>query len=82
MRYGIDLKTEGALDLVRWSASWCTAWTRCGSFPEGYHCDIHVGGGEFNVTNKSIDCFGMKTGIVSAMVDYWGLDRRACTRWA
>jgi len=33
-------------------------------------CDIHVSGGEFNVAANLADCFGMKTGIASAMVNY------------
>ncbi|WP_435017878.1 PfkB family carbohydrate kinase [Tundrisphaera sp. TA3] len=32
--------------------------------------DIHVSGGEYNVAANLSDCFGMKTGIASAMVDY------------
>jgi 2-dehydro-3-deoxygluconokinase len=33
-------------------------------------CEIHVSGGEYNVAANLSDCFGMKTGIVTAMVDY------------
>lgn len=32
--------------------------------------DIHVSGGEYNVAAALSDCFDMKTGIASAMVDY------------
>jgi 2-dehydro-3-deoxygluconokinase len=31
--------------------------------------DIHVSGGEYNVAANLADCFGLKTGIASAMVD-------------
>ena len=31
---------------------------------------IHVSGGEFNCAANLSDCFGMKTGIATAMVDY------------
>ncbi len=31
--------------------------------------DIHVSGGEYNVAANLSDCFGLKTGIASAMVD-------------
>src|SRR6188472_3766927 len=34
------------------------------------HCDIHVSGGEFNCAANLADCFGLKTGIVTAMSDY------------
>ena len=32
--------------------------------------DIHVSGGEYNVAANLADCFGMKTGVATAMVDY------------
>jgi 2-dehydro-3-deoxygluconokinase len=31
---------------------------------------VHVSGGEFNVAANLADCFGLRTGIVTAMVDY------------
>lgn len=39
-------------------------------FRKAMHCDIHVSGGEFNVAANLADCFGLHTGIASAMVDY------------
>ncbi len=70
MRYGIDLKTEGALDLVSLGALVHRLDPGVVPFRKATHCDIHVSGGEFNVAANLSDCFGMKTGIVSAMVDY------------
>ncbi len=32
--------------------------------------EIHVSGGEYNVAANLADCFGLKTGIATAMVDY------------
>src|SRR5271156_7256203 len=32
--------------------------------------DIHVSGGEYNVAASLSDCFGLKTGITTAMVKY------------
>src|SRR5579871_72604 len=32
--------------------------------------EIHVSGGEYNVAANLSDCFGRKTGVASAMVDY------------
>lgn len=32
--------------------------------------DVHVSGGEYNVAANLSDCFGLKTGIATAMVDY------------
>jgi 2-dehydro-3-deoxygluconokinase len=39
-------------------------------FRKAMECKIHVSGGEFNVAANLSDCFGMRTGIASAMVDY------------
>ena len=39
-------------------------------FRKAHDCDIHVSGGEFNVAANLADCFGLNTGIASAMVDY------------
>lgn len=39
-------------------------------FRKATECKIHVSGGEFNVAANLSDCFGMRTGIVTAMVDY------------
>lgn len=70
MRYGIDLKTEGALDLVSLGGLVHRLDPGVVPFRKATHCDIHVSGGEFNVAANLSDCFGMRTGIVSAMVDY------------
>jgi 2-dehydro-3-deoxygluconokinase len=39
-------------------------------FRKATSCRIHVSGGEFNCAANLADCFGLKTGIASAMVDY------------
>jgi 2-dehydro-3-deoxygluconokinase len=39
-------------------------------FRKATRCDIHVSGGEFNVAANLSDCFRLKTGIATAMVDY------------
>jgi len=39
-------------------------------FRKATECRIHVSGGEFNCAANLADCFRLKTGIVSAMVDY------------
>lgn len=39
-------------------------------FRKATSCQIHVSGGEFNVAANISDCFGLKTGIASAMVSY------------
>jgi 2-dehydro-3-deoxygluconokinase len=39
-------------------------------FRKATECKIHVSGGEFNVAANLSDCFRLKTGIATAMVDY------------
>jgi 2-dehydro-3-deoxygluconokinase len=39
-------------------------------FRKATECAIHVSGGEFNVAANLSDCFGLKTGIATAMVEY------------
>jgi 2-dehydro-3-deoxygluconokinase len=39
-------------------------------FRKATECAIHVSGGEFNVAANLADCFRLKTGIATAMVDY------------
>src|SRR5512138_2998796 len=39
-------------------------------FRKAVQCQIHVSGGEFNVAANLSDCFRMKTGVATAMVDY------------
>jgi 2-dehydro-3-deoxygluconokinase len=39
-------------------------------FRKARSLNIHVSGGEYNVAANLSDCFGLKTGIATAMVDY------------
>lgn len=39
-------------------------------FRKATECSIHVSGGEYNVAANLADCFGLKTGILTAIVDY------------
>ncbi len=39
-------------------------------FRKARNFDVHVSGGEYNVAAGLADCFGLKTGIASAMVKY------------
>jgi len=39
-------------------------------FRKATSCTIHVSGGEFNTAANLSDCFGLRTGIASAMVEY------------
>jgi 2-dehydro-3-deoxygluconokinase len=70
MSYGLNLKPEGALDLVSLGGLVHRLDPGIIPFRKATHCDIHVSGGEFNVAANLADCFGLKTGIVTAMVNY------------
>ena len=39
-------------------------------FRKAVTCTIHVSGGEFNTAANLSDCFGLRTGVASAMVQY------------
>ncbi len=67
---GLNVKKDGALDLVSLGALVHRLDPGIIPFRKASECKIHVSGGEFNVAANLSDCFGMKTAIVSAMVDY------------
>ncbi len=70
MTYGLNIRPDGDLDLVSLGALVHRLDPGLVPFRKATECRIHVSGGEFNVAANLADCFGMKTGIVSAMVDY------------
>lgn len=39
-------------------------------FRKAHSCEIHVSGGEFNCAANLSDCFGLETGVATAMVNY------------
>jgi 2-dehydro-3-deoxygluconokinase len=70
MNYGLDIRNEGALDFVGVGALIHRFDPGIIPFRKATECKIHVSGGEFNVAANLSDCFKLKTGIASAMVDY------------
>ncbi len=70
MNYGLDIKPTGLFDLVSLGALVHRLDPGLVPFRKANSCTIHVSGGEFNTAANLSDCFGMRTGIVSAMVDY------------
>jgi len=70
MKYGLDIKPTGALDFVSLGALVHRLDPGIIPFRKATSCAIHVSGGEFNCAANLADCFGLKTGIASAMVDY------------
>jgi len=66
----LNIKKDGALDLVSIGALVNRLDPGIIPFRKAQEFQIHVSGGEFNVAANLSDCFGMNTGIVTAMVDY------------
>lgn len=70
MQYGLKIRPEGALDFVSLGALVHRLDPGIVPFRKAAECAIHVSGGEFNCAANLADCFGMRTGVVTAMVDY------------
>ncbi len=70
MNTGLTILPDGALDFVSLGALIHRLDTGIVPFRKATECRIHVSGGEFNCAANLANCFGLKTGIVSAMVDY------------
>lgn len=70
MAGGLNIRNEGALDLVSLGALVHRLDPGLIPFRKATECQIHVSGGEFNVAANLADCFRMQTGVASAMVDY------------
>jgi len=70
MSSGLNIRPNGALDFLSLGALVHRLDPGIVPFRKATHCDIHVSGGEFNVSANLSDAFGMQTGIASAMVDY------------
>src|SRR5246127_2178630 len=70
MKYGLNIPSAGALDFVSLGALVHRLDPGVIPFRKATECEIHVSGGEFNVAANLADCFRLKTGIATAMVDY------------
>jgi 2-dehydro-3-deoxygluconokinase len=70
MSHGLNIRKEAALDFLSLGALVHRLDTGIIPFRKATECKIHVSGGEFNVAANLSDCFGLNTGIASAMVDY------------
>src|SRR5438046_8590147 len=70
MSNGLNIRPDGALDLVSLGALVHRLDPGIIPFRKAHECVIHVSGGEFNVAANLADCFGLSTGVASAMVDY------------
>jgi 2-dehydro-3-deoxygluconokinase len=86
MNYGLAIRESATLDFLALGALVHRLDPGIIPFRKAHECQIHVSGGseiilglvrktgsrsgEFNVAAKLSDCFGLHTGIVSAMVKY------------
>ena len=70
MSSGLEIRKDAELDLLSLGALVIRLDTGIIPFRKATECKIHVSGGEFNVAANLSDCFGMRTGIASAMSDY------------
>ncbi len=70
MTNGLTVPQRGALDFVSMGALVHRLDPGIVPFRKATECQIHVSGGEFNAAANLADCFGLQTGVVTAMVDY------------
>src|SRR6188472_486071 len=67
---GLNIASQGELDLLSLGALVNRLNPGIIPFRKASQCQIHVSGGEFNVAANLADCFRLKTGIATAMVEY------------
>ncbi len=70
MKYGLNIPEKGQLDLVSLGAMVHRLDPGIVPFKKATNFNVHVSGGEFNVAANLSDCFNMRTGIATAMVNY------------
>ena len=70
MTHGFSIPAGGALDFLGLGSLVHRLDPGVIPFRKAAECRIHVSGGEFNVSANLADCFGLRTAIASAMVDY------------
>jgi 2-dehydro-3-deoxygluconokinase len=67
---GLTVRADAELDFLSLGALVHRLDPGIVPFRKATECRIHVSGGEFNVAANLSDCFGLRTGIATAMVDY------------
>jgi 2-dehydro-3-deoxygluconokinase len=70
MNQGLNIRQDGALDFLSLGALVHRLDPGIIPFRKASECQIHVSGGEFNCAANLSDCFGLATGIATAIVDY------------
>jgi 2-dehydro-3-deoxygluconokinase len=66
----LNIRPDGALDFLSLGALVHRLDPGLIPFRKATECQIHVSGGEFNVAANLADCFRLRTGVATAMVDY------------
>ncbi len=66
----LSIKPAGGIDLLALGGLAIRFDTGVIPFRKARAADIHVSGAEFNVAFNLADCFGMRTAVATAMVDY------------
>lgn len=70
MKYGLEIKEKAAFDLISLGALNHRVDSGIIPFSKATTWNVHPSGGEYNVAANLANCFELKTGIVSAMVNY------------
>ncbi len=66
----LRIPREGRFDFMSLGALVCRLDPGIVPFRKATRCDIHVSGGEYNCAANLANCFGLHTGIATAMVSY------------
>jgi 2-dehydro-3-deoxygluconokinase len=66
----LNIPAKGALDFLSLGALVHRLDPGIVPFRKAHECQIHVSGGEFNTAANLSDCFRLRTGVATAMVDY------------
>ena len=70
MNYGLKSRDSTAIDFICLGALVFRLDPGVVPFSKATRYRVHVSGGEFNVAANLSDCFGLRSGIVTAMVKY------------
>src|ERR1700740_2584181 len=70
MDSGLKIRADGALDFLSLGALVHRLDPGIIPFRKATEYQVHVSGGEFNCAANLADCFGMRAGIATAMVNY------------
>src|SRR5512135_2496101 len=70
MKYGLNLRQDGALDVLALGALNHRVDSGIVPFGKATEWQVHSSGAEYNVVANLANCFGMRTGLAAAMVEY------------